>query len=66
MVRANSKMALGLKFRKGSCSAKSKVVMINDQPAAPVWYMSHMIKGGGLESFMPIKMKFNFIKHLYE
>lgn len=46
--------------------AKSEVVMINDQPAAPVWYMSHMIKGGGLESFMPIKMKFEFLNRLFE
>lgn len=46
--------------------AKSEVAIINDHPAAPVWYMSHMIKGGGLESFMPIKMKFEFLNRLFE
>lgn len=46
--------------------AKSELVMINGQPAAPVWYMSHMIKGGGLESFIPIKMKFEFLNRLLE
>lgn len=33
---------------------RSQVTLLNNQPAAPIWYMSSFISGGGRESFMPI------------